>query len=51
MQEAFLELVEHVERVREEWERVRKHETYIWSAIPTAIPAGRLCTGALSWVG
>jgi PleD family two-component response regulator len=29
MQDCFLELVEHVERLREELERVRKHETYL----------------------
>ncbi len=29
MQESFLELVEHVERLREELERVRKHETWL----------------------
>ena len=29
MQQCFLELVEHVERLREELERVRMHETYL----------------------
>jgi len=32
MQECFLELVEHVERLREELERVRMHETYLINA-------------------
>lgn len=32
MQHCFLELVEHVERLREELERVRMHETYLISA-------------------
>ena len=32
MQSAFLELVEHVERLRDELERVRMHETYLITA-------------------
>lgn len=32
MQHCFLELVEHVERLREELERVRMHETYLINA-------------------
>lgn len=32
MQECFLELVEHVERLREELERVRMHESYLVNA-------------------
>lgn len=32
MQECFLELVEHVERLREELERVRMHESYLLNA-------------------
>src|SRR5579871_238848 len=52
MQECFLELVEHVERLREELERVRMHETYLVNAAdkhPT-LPAlnRRAFMGALS---
>lgn len=52
MQECFLELVEHVERLRDELERVRMHETYLINAADKhpSLPAlnRRAFMGALS---